>query len=78
MNETPDHADLRLGETMAARIEIDELGDPARQKKITDAIEGLNGVIEFKIEKGALHASYDPLATTEKKMSRLSVRPGIP
>jgi copper chaperone CopZ len=70
MNEEPDHADSRLSETIAARIEIDELGDPARQKEITDAIEGLNGVIEFKIEKGALHVSYDPLATTQKKIEQ--------
>ena len=53
---------------MAARIEIEELGDAARQKEITDAIVALDGVIEAKIEKGALHVSYDPLATTEKKI----------
>ena len=53
---------------MAARIEIEELGDPARQKKITDAVEALDGVIESKIEKGALHVSYDPLVTSEKKI----------
>ena len=52
---------------MAARIEIKELGDPAHQKKITDSVEALDGVIETKIEKGALHISYDPLATTEKE-----------
>jgi copper chaperone CopZ len=69
MNEEPDHADSRLNETMTARIEIDEL-DPARQKEITDAVEGLNGVIEIKIEKGALHVSHDPLATTEKKIEQ--------
>jgi len=55
---------------MAARIEIEGLGDPARQKKITDAVETLDGVIETKIEKGALHVSYDPLATTEKKIEQ--------
>ena len=53
---------------MAARIEINELGDPVRQKEIIDAVEVLEGVIETKIEKGALHVSYDPLATTEKKI----------
>ena len=53
---------------MAARIEIKELGDPGRQKEITDAVEALDGVIELKIAKGALHVSYDPLATTEKKI----------
>ena len=53
---------------MAARIEIKELGDVARQKKITDAVEALDGVVEIKIENGALHVSYDPLATSEKKI----------
>ena len=37
---------------MAARIEIKELGDPAQQKKITNAVKALDGVIETKIEKG--------------------------
>ncbi len=55
---------------MAARIEIDELGDPARQKKLTDAVVALDGVIEAKIENGALHVSYDPLATSEKKIEQ--------
>ena len=55
---------------MAARIEIEGLGDPVHQKKITDAVELLNGVIETKIENGALHVSYDPLATTEKKIEQ--------
>jgi len=55
---------------MAARIEIEGLGDPAHQKKITDAVEGLDGIIETKIEKGALHVSYDPLTTTEKKIEQ--------
>ncbi len=55
---------------MAARIEIEELGDPARQREITDAVGGLDGVIEVKIENGALHVSYDPLATTEKKIEQ--------
>src|ERR671931_2753431 len=70
MKNEPDVADSSLNETMAARIEIKELGDPAHQKKITDAVEALNGVIETKIENGALHVSYDPLATTEKKIEQ--------
>ena len=53
---------------MVARIEIQELGNPARQKEITDAVEALDGAIEIKIEKGALHVSYDPLSTSEKKI----------
>jgi len=70
MKNKTDSADSSLSETMAARIEIEGLGDPARQKKITDAVETLDGVIETKIEKGALHVSYDPLATTEKKIEQ--------
>ena len=70
MNNKTDPADSNFSETMAARIEIEELGDPAHQKKITDAVEALHGVIETKIEKGALHVSYDPLATTEKKIEQ--------
>jgi copper chaperone CopZ len=70
MTKEPDRAESTLSETMAARIEIKELGDPAHQKKITDAVEALDGVIETKIEKGALHVSYDPLATTEKKIEQ--------
>jgi copper chaperone CopZ len=70
MNNKPDAADSSLSETMAARIEIEELGDPAHQKKITDVVAALDGVIETKIEKGALHVSYDPLATTEKKIEQ--------
>jgi copper chaperone CopZ len=68
MKNKPDPSESSLGETMAARIEIKDLGDPAHQKEITDAVEALDGVIETKIEKGALHVSYDPLATTEKKI----------
>jgi copper chaperone CopZ len=70
MKNKPDPADSSLSETMAARIEINELGDPVRQKEITDAVEALDGVIEAKIEKGALHVSYDPLAATEKKIEQ--------
>jgi hypothetical protein len=55
MNEEPEHADSSLSEIMAARIEIKELGDPTHQKRVTDAVEALDGVIETKIEKGALH-----------------------
>jgi hypothetical protein len=69
MKNKPDPADSSLKETMAARIEIKELGDLVCQKEITDAVEALGGVIETKIEKGALHVSYDPLATTEKKIA---------
>lgn len=70
MKKQPDNADSSLGETMVARIEVDELRDPACQKKITDALGALEGVIETKMEKGALHVSFDPLATTDKKIAQ--------
>jgi hypothetical protein len=70
MNEEPDQTGFSLSETMAARIEIEELGDSVRQKKLTDAVVALGGVIEAKIENGALHISYDPLATSEKKIEQ--------
>jgi hypothetical protein len=68
MKEEPDRSQPSLSETMVARIEIKELGDPASERKMTDAILALDGVIEARIQKGALHVSYDPLATTEKKI----------
>ena len=67
MKNKPDPTGSSLSETMAARIEIKELGDPARQKKITDAVAALDGVIETKIAKGALHVSYDPLGNDRKE-----------
>ena len=71
MKEQAHHATgSSLSETMVARIEIKKLGDPAHQSKIADAVMALNGVIESKIEKGALHVSYDPLATTQKKIEQ--------
>ena len=77
MNQESDDADSTLSETMTARIEITELGDPARQKKITDAVEALDGVIEIKIEKDALHVSFDPLSTTEKKIEQAVRSTGV-
>src|SRR5947208_4821842 len=68
MNKEPDRTNSSLSETMSARIEIQELGDPARERKIIDAILALDGVIEAKIENEAVHVSYDPLSTTEKKI----------
>jgi hypothetical protein len=70
MKNKPESADSSLSETMAARIEINEPQDPAQQKKMTDAVKALNGVIETKIEKGVLYVSYDPLATAEKKIEQ--------
>jgi hypothetical protein len=70
MKNKPDPDDSSLNETMVTRIEIKEFDDPVRQKEISDAVEALDGVIETKIEKGAVHVSYDPLATSEKKIEQ--------
>ena len=55
---------------MTARIEINELGDPTRQKEITDAITAIDGVIEVQLAKGALYISYNPLSASEKKIEQ--------
>ena len=55
---------------MVARLEIEELGDPARERQMIEAVVALEGVVEAKIANGALHISYDPLATTEKKLEQ--------
>jgi hypothetical protein len=70
MKNNPDPTGSSLSETMAARIAIKEMGNPAHQKRITDTVAALNGVLETKMEKSALHVSYDPLATTEKKIEQ--------
>jgi copper chaperone CopZ len=70
MKNNPDSADSSFNETMAARIEMNELGDPAHQKRVADAVEALSGVIKTKIDNGAIHISYDPLATSEKKIEQ--------
>lgn len=71
MKNKTDSTDSIVSETMAARIEITELRDPTRQKQITDAIVALDGVVDAKIENDALHVSYDPLATSEKKIEQI-------
>ena len=70
MKNKPDPPDSSLSETMAARIEIKELGDPAQQKKITDAVEALDGVIETKIEKGAFTSHTIRWQRLKKKIER--------
>jgi copper chaperone CopZ len=54
--------------TMVARIEIDGVGSPTREKLINDALNAIEGVEEVSIEHGAIHVTYDPLQTTEKKI----------
>jgi len=70
MKDKPDSADSSLSETMAARIEINELRDPAHEKKIIDAVGALDSVIENQNRERALHVSNDPLATIEKKIEQ--------
>jgi copper chaperone CopZ len=68
MNEEKHWETAALGKTMVARIEIEEIGIAANEKEMTDAVTALPGVREVKIENGAMHVTYDPLATTEKKI----------
>ena len=68
MNEEKDKESSALDEVMVARIEIEGLGVAANEKEMTDLVSALPGVREVKIENGAMYVSYDPLATSEKKI----------
>jgi copper chaperone CopZ len=68
MNEEKDQESSALDEIMVARIEIDGIGVAANEKEMTDAVLALPGVRGVKIENGAMHVTYDPLATSEKKI----------
>jgi hypothetical protein len=64
MKDEPGHADSMLSENMAARIEIQELADPDRQKDITDAVETIMEVNDSKCRRvrgfARLSTSYGP------------------
>ena len=68
MSEETDKNWAALVATMLARIESEGVGSPAHEKTITDALNTIRGVQEESIENGAIHDTYDPLQTTEKKI----------
>ena len=68
MSEETDKNWAALVATMVARIESEGLGSPAHEKTITDALNTIDGVQEVSIENGAIHVTYDPLQTTEKRI----------
>jgi copper chaperone CopZ len=68
MSNPTDPGNSALGEPMVARLEIEQLGDAANEKQITDAVKALNGVTDVKVEKDAFFVTYDPLITTEKNI----------
>jgi copper chaperone CopZ len=68
MNEEKGQESSALDEAMVARIEVEEIGVAANEKEMTDSVSALPGVREVKIENGAMHVTYDPLATSEKKI----------
>ena len=53
MNEEKGQEPAALGESMVARIEIEEIGIAANEKEMTDSVTGLPGVREVKIATGA-------------------------
>jgi copper chaperone CopZ len=53
---------------MVARVESEGVGSPTHEKAITHAVNALDGVEEVSIENGAIHVTYDPLQTTEKRI----------
>lgn len=68
MSKETDKDRAALGATMVARIESEGVGSPTHEKAITDALNAIDGVHEVKIASGAIHVTYDPLQTTEKKI----------
>jgi copper chaperone CopZ len=68
MREVADEGWAALVATMVARIESEGVGSPTHEKAITDALDSIDGVQEVSIENGAIHVTYDPLQTTEKKI----------
>src|SRR5436309_15403953 len=53
---------------MVARIESEGVGSSTHEKTIMDALNAIDGVQDVIIENGAIHVTYDPLRTTEKKI----------
>jgi copper chaperone CopZ len=68
VSEQTDKDRTALGATMVARIESEGVGSSTHEKAITDALNAIDGVQEVNIENGAIHVTYDPLQTTEKKI----------
>jgi copper chaperone CopZ len=68
VSEEADKDRAALGATMVARIESEGVGSSTQEKAITDALNAIDGVQEVRIENGAIHVTYDPLQTTEKKI----------
>ena len=68
MSEETDKNWAALVATMVARIESDGVGSPAHEKTITDTLNTIDGVQDVNIDNGAIHVTYDPLQTTEKRI----------
>jgi len=68
MHDKTHRPDTDPTETMAAKIEIEPMNDPACEKRIAEDVTGLDGVTDFKMKNGVVHISYDPLTTSEKKI----------
>jgi len=68
VSEETDKNWAALVTTMVARIESEGVGSPADEKTITDALNTIDGIQEVSIENGAIHVTYDPLQTTEKRI----------
>jgi copper chaperone CopZ len=68
VSEEKDQGQAALGATMVARIESKDIGSPIHEKAITDALNTIDGVHDVKIATGAIHVTYDPLKTSDKKI----------
>jgi len=68
VSEDKNNAKAALAATMVARIESDSIGFPTHEKAITEALMAIEGVCDVKIATGAIHVTYDPLKTSDKKI----------
>jgi len=68
VSEETDKDRAALRATMVTRIESEGVGSSTHEKAITDALNAIDGVQDVIIENGAIHVTYDPLRTTEKKI----------
>src|SRR5436305_15155596 len=62
---------------MVARIESEGVGSSTHEKAIMDALNAIDGVQDVIIENGAIHVTYDPLRTTERKIEESIRASGI-
>ena len=62
---------------MVARFEVEDLGSPVAQKKITEALRAIHGVAEITFALNAVYVRYDPLETIDKRLKQTIQNTGL-